>query len=166
MTIIKKMVGVNNVLTFFIILQTILFVCMLLHDWISIPPLNDIDALKKSDTTFYRVVGSLINGGLVLYPLILTIIYSSGSFPQWAAWRIFLVYLLLTFGAICSWWIPYFCGSKEWHKEAFKKFENTHHFLPARNDNVIPNTLHVILHLQICLCLIISTLVLKCYTIL
>lgn len=138
----------------FIILQAILFLFMLLHDWVSVPRFNDIETLKKVDSIKYRVFGSLVNGGLVLYPLILTIMFMPGPFPRWVAWQIFLIYLLLAIGAGCSWWIPYFCGSSAEHKEAFKKFRNTHHFLPARGDHVIPNTLHVVLHIQILLCLL------------
>jgi len=45
---------------------------------------------------------------------------------------------------------------KDMPKADFAEYENTHHFLPARGDNVVPNTLHVILHLQIWICFILS----------
>lgn len=141
----------------FIILQIILLIFMLFHDWIAIPPLNDIKTLKITDKNFYRLLGSIINGAVVLIPLILTIKYERQNiFPSSIAFNIFIFYLLLSIGTILSWWIPYFFGSSQKHKERFSKFKNTHHFLPARKDHVIPNTLHVILHLQVWICLMIS----------
>lgn len=130
---------------------------MLFHDWIPIPPFNDIDALKKSDSTFYRLLGSLVNGMFVLIPLIITLrCYQQIPIPLIAMVTVLTCYLLLTIGTILSWWIPYYWGSSQKLKEEFSKFKNTHHFLPARGDNVIPNTLHVILHLQVWACLAIS----------
>lgn len=141
----------------FIIIQSILLIFMLFHDWIPIPPFNDIEALKKSDSTFYRLLGSLVNGMFVLIPLIITLrCYQQTPVPLIAMVTVLTYYLLLTIGTILSWWIPYYWGSSQKLKEEFSKFKNTHHFLPARGDNVIPNTLHVILHLQVWACLAIS----------
>lgn len=130
---------------------------MLFHDWITIPPFNDIEALKKSDSTFYRLLGSLVNGMFVLIPLIITLrCYQQTPIPLIAMITVLTCYLLLTIGTILSWWVPYYWGSSQKLKDEFSKFKNTHHFLPARGDNVIPNTLHVILHLQVWACLAIS----------
>lgn len=144
-------------LLFFIAIQFVLLAFMLFHDWISIPPLNDIEALKTNDSTFYRVLGSLINGLFVLIPLILTIIFfDHNHVPFSIALIVFSFYFVLTLGTIFSWWLPYIFGSSKTLKEAFSKFKNTHHFLPARGDNIVPNTLHVILHIQVWICLAIS----------
>lgn len=141
----------------FIVLQSVLLLFMVFHDWISIPPLNDIKTLKSSDSFFYRILGSTINGTTVLIPLVITLLfYHQPSFSFNAAITVFSFYLLLTVGLILSWWIPYLCGSSQKHKQQFSKFKNTHHFLPARGDNVIPNTLHIMLHFQILSCLAIS----------
>jgi len=143
---------------FFIILQFILLAFMLFHDWISVPPFNDVEALKKSDSDFKRLLGSVINGAAVIIPLILTLTYYHHPiFPHHVMWTIFYFYLFLTIGTILSWWTPYLFKSSEKHKQQFAKFKNTHHFLPARGNNVIPNTLHVILHVQVWMCFIIST---------
>src|SRR5690349_684173 len=142
---------------FFICLQILLLFFMLFHDWISIPPFNNIVDLKAMDSNSYRLLGSAINGATVLIPLLITIFYSYHStLPLFPAITITFFYFFITIGTILSWWVPYFYGSSQKHKNAFKKFKNTHHFLPARGDNVIPNTLHVILHLQVWLCLILS----------
>ncbi|OGT39810.1 MAG: hypothetical protein A3E81_01410 [Gammaproteobacteria bacterium RIFCSPHIGHO2_12_FULL_36_30] len=142
---------------FFIVLQFILLAFMLLHDWISVPSLNDLEALKKYESNARRILGSIINGAWVFIPLVLTLIYYHDlQFPLSARLTIFCFYFFLSVGVILSWWTPYFFTSSEKHKREFLKFYNTYHFLPARGDNVIPNTLHVILHLQVWTCLIFS----------
>jgi hypothetical protein len=130
---------------------------MLFHDWIPVSPFNDIEALQITDSNFYRLLGSSINGVTVLIPLIITITYYQQPFmPYFATITLIAFYGLLALGSIFSWWIPYLLGSSPEHKQAFRKFKNTHCFLPKRGDNVVPNTLHIVLHLQIWACLIIS----------
>ncbi|OGT31505.1 MAG: hypothetical protein A3E87_04045 [Gammaproteobacteria bacterium RIFCSPHIGHO2_12_FULL_35_23] len=141
---------------FFILLQFCLLFFMLFHDWIPVPPLNDTVALKKVDGNWDRLKSSLINGACVAIPLWLTLKYVDATIPLSTIITILAFYLALTIGTICAWWIPYFFGSSEKHKQIFKKFKNTHHFLPARGNNIIPNTLHVLLHLQIWTCLLFS----------
>lgn len=144
-------------ITVFILLQFLLLLFMVFHDWISIPPFNDIEALKTSDNHFYRILGSLINGLIVFFPLLITVkYYQMDSFPLSAINTICIFYFILSLGTILSWWVPYVFGSSTKHKEAFRKFEKTHHFLPRRGDNVIPNTLHVVLHLQVWACFAMS----------
>lgn len=144
-------------ITFFILLQIVLLLFMIFHDWIPVPPFNDIGAIKINDSNLYRLLGSAINGITVLIPLIITLAYYNELYiPISASITLVSFYFLLTIGTILSWWTPYFFGSSKKHKHAFNKFKNTHYFLPARGDNVIPNTLHVVLHLQVWICLIIS----------
>lgn len=136
---------------FFIVLQSLLFLCMAFHDWINIPPLTDLPALRKAHSLRLRLLGSCINGGLVLIPLIVTLFYISSPMPLWARLLLTGIYGFLTMGTITAWWIPYF-GGGYWvrgNKAGFEEYRNTHSFLPARGSNVVPNTLHVILHLQI-----------------
>jgi hypothetical protein len=129
---------------------------MIFHDWIHLPPLTDIKSLQKAHSVKFRLLGSLINGLVVFIPLCFTVAYAPGPYPFWVALNIFLFYFFLTIGTICSWWIPYLFGSSEAQKEGFKEYKNTHHFLPPRSNNVIPNTFHVILHIQVWICLLIS----------
>ncbi|MBS0622466.1 MAG: hypothetical protein JSR80_05875, partial [Verrucomicrobia bacterium] len=140
-------------ITLFIVLQIILLFFMLFHDWIPVPPFNNIPALKLADSNWYRLMGSCINGTTVLVPLILTLIYYFRSpIPLSASITVTAFYLLITVGTLLSWWVPYLFGSSPQHKQQFKKFKKTHHFLPPRGDHVVPNTLHVVLHLQVWVC--------------
>jgi len=144
-----------DIFTIFIVLQIILFYCMALHDWVHIPPFIDIHELEKHSTKKGRLINSAIFALFILVPLVLTLLYQP-RFPLWVLIIFVSMYGLLTLGTLFSWWIPYLFGSPEWHKEAFIEYKNTHHFLPARGDNVIPNTFHVIMHLQIWTCFAIS----------
>lgn len=136
-------------ITFFIVIQIILLLFMGLHDWIDIPPFTDIQELSKHHSVKERFVSAIINASFVLVALVLTVVYASTTYPLWVAIIIAVVYLLLTIGTICAWWIPYIFGSSQAHKAGFIEYRNTHHFLPARGDNVIPNTLHALLHLLV-----------------
>lgn len=124
---------------------------MTFHDWVHLPPLTDIRTLEKHSATKGRLINSGIFFLIVFIPLSLTWIYQA-KFPLWVFITLVSFYGPLTLGTILSWWVPYFFGSSEWHKTHFAVYKNTHHFLPARGDNVIPNTFHVILHLQIWAC--------------
>jgi hypothetical protein len=127
---------------------------MVLHDWVEIRPLTDLAALKKAHTFKFRLIGSLVNGGLVLIPAILTSLYFASSLPLWARLLFTVIYGLITLGTITAWWIPYF-GGRYWihgNKAGFEEYQDTHSFLPAIGDHIIPNTLHVILHIQVWIC--------------
>jgi hypothetical protein len=139
----------------FIALQSSLLLIMALHDWIEIKPLTDIRALEQHHTFQGRLLASTIYAILVLIPLTLTLWYQP-TIPVSALWCITSIYGLLTIGTIASWWIPYLLGSSEKHKADFAEYRNTHAFLPARGDNVIPNTLHCVMHLQVWLCFTIG----------
>lgn len=144
-----------NILTIFIALQIITLLLISLHDWVHLPPLTNIRELEKHHTVRERCITSLINALIVLVPLVLTMWWQP-SFPGWARITIISCYGLLTIGTIGAWWIPYIFGSSSRHKAGFVEYQNTHHFLPARGDNVIPNTFHVILHLCIWSCLALA----------
>ncbi|MBI2344741.1 hypothetical protein HYV10_01560 [Candidatus Dependentiae bacterium] len=138
-------------LKLFISFQVVLLGFMLFHDWISIPPFNDIEAIRKNHSRLSILFSTLINSLCVAIPLYLTLFYFDSSLLV-----ILCFYSGLTAGAIVSWWAPYFFGSSIAHKKSFSKFKNTHHFLPVRGDNVIPNSLHVVLHLFILACFALS----------
>ena len=139
---------------FFVLIQSSLAMIMLLHDWVHVPPLTDIKALKNNHPLWARVVTTVVNSMTVLVPLAITLrFFGTEAMPLWAVRTIFWCYLGLTIGTIASWWVPYIFGSSAAHKKGFAEYASTHRFLPARGDNVVPNTLHVILHAHVWLCL-------------
>lgn len=138
----------------FIAIQCVLFFFMALHDWIDMPPFTNLAALKKAHSLKFRLIGSFINATLVMIPIIVTFFYLGSLLPFWARLFFVSIYGLLTFGTITAWWIPYF-GGRYWihvNKAGFEEYRDTHSFLPAKGDNVVPNTLHVILHIQVWVC--------------
>ena len=139
---------------FFIMIQSVLLLFMALHDWIDLPPFTNLPALKKAHSLKFRLIGSAVNAGLVLIPLIVTFIYLTSSLPLWARILFVVIYGFITFGTITAWWIPYFGGGYWIHgnKAGFEEYRDTHSFLPPRGDHVVPNTLHVILHIQVWIC--------------
>lgn len=144
-----------SLIILFIILQTILLPIMALHDWIHLPPLTNIRELEKHSTVKGRFINSTIFFFLIFIPLLLTIVYQP-DYSFFVRISIFNFYFFLSVGTIFSWWVPYFFGSSEQHKKDFEEYKKTHHFLPARGDNVIPNTFHVLLHLLIWSCCLIA----------
>ncbi|MGA9530651.1 MAG: hypothetical protein WBQ73_02060 [Candidatus Babeliales bacterium] len=142
--------------TFYLFLQSVLLVLLVLHDWVHLPPLTDIRAMEKMGS--FR--GRLINSGLfflcVAFPLSLSWYYAP-HFPQWALFTIVFIYSVLSAGAIIAWWVPYFFGgySKE-YKRGFDEYKLTHRFLPTISDHIVPNTAHVIIHICIWICWLLS----------
>lgn len=143
--------------SFFFLVQSSLAVIMLLHDWVQLPPLTDIRALKHNHSLGVRLITTVINSMTVLVPLGITLWFFGASVvPLWAVRIIFWCYLGLTCGTIASWWIPYLFGSSAVHRAGFAEYQGTHCFLPVRGNNVVPNTLHVILHVHVWLCFLLA----------
>jgi hypothetical protein len=137
---------------FFILTQMVLAVVMALHDWIDVTPFTDIKALAAQQPLVSRLRNSLVNTLMVVIPLALTIYGAIYGFTVGISFTISTFYSCLLMGSLYSWWVPYFFGSSEKHKLEFAAYKNTHHFLPSRGDNVVPNTLHIMIHLLILCC--------------
>jgi hypothetical protein len=139
---------------FFLVLQFILFLFMAFHDWIDIPPFTNLAALKKAHSFKFRLIGSIVNAILIIIPIIITFLYLTSPLPLWALLIFTMIYGFLTIGTITAWWIPYF-GGRYWihgNKAGFEEYRDTHSFLLPSGNNVVPNTLHVILHIQVWIC--------------
>ncbi len=123
--------------------------CIFLH-------LLTLELLRSIIQRLKGLPTSIINTSLVLVPLGASIYYYPGPLPFWVGVTSVVVYGLLTTGTLVAWWIPYFFGSSDAHKAGFAEYDSTHHFLSARGDNVIPNTMHVVMHLFIWSCFALS----------
>jgi hypothetical protein len=156
-----------SLISFFIVLQIILLFFMVGHDWIHVPPLTNIRELEKHSTKKGRVINSILFFLLIFVPLFLTCYFNPSyshyfntdysAYPRWVLVFLVAVYGVLFLGTLFSWWVPYIFGNySHEHAQGFGEYKNTHHFLPARGDNIVPNTLHVLLHVQIWVCTIIA----------
>jgi len=140
---------------------------MLLHDWVHLPALTDIRELEKLHSVQDRIMTTLMNAFFALVPLGFTFFYRA-SLSWWVLSLNCFFYGVLLLGATLAWSVPYLFGHKnfEWfkklygtmkqHKEGFIEYQNTHHLLPNYKNNLVPNTLHLFLHIQIFLCFVIS----------
>lgn len=143
---------------YFLILQFVLFLFIALHDWVDIPPFTDTAALKRAHSFKIRLFSSLMGATLVMIPTVVTFFYLSSPLPLWANLLFIFIYGFITIGTITAWWIPYFTG-KYWiegNRAGVEEYRHTHSFLPPRGDHVVPNTFHVILHIQVWTCFILS----------
>ena len=116
---------------------------------------KNVEDLKKAESDTRRYTDVAINALCGLIPLGLLLWYSP-NIPVWALNTIRSFYGLLLLGAFLSWWVPYIFGSPAAHRQAFEKFKNTHHFLHARGENVVPNTFHVFMHVIMLICFLLS----------
>jgi hypothetical protein len=130
-----------------IVLQIFQLAILLFHDWIPLGSLTDVEAVRRANTGTHMLVGTAINSvpaGLVAWRSVVNFgpPYSHGL--KTAMW---LIYGILFAGELYSWWVPYLFGASPAKVERFQKmFGRTHAFLPVRH-GIVPNTLHVILHL-------------------
>ena len=124
----------------------LILVFMLVHDWVPLGSLNDIEAVKAVNTEDELIRTTVINAGSILIVIIITLLFVGKRYPKWArAWLIIHLLSILVM-AMMAWWIPYFYGASDVLITRYGVlFGNTHVFLPERN-GITPNTIHVIFH--------------------
>ncbi len=119
---------------------------LLLHDWIPIPHLNDLKAMRRQYTLQALALGTLMSS---LFPLIGLVLSATYWRPGWSnGLYIYLVaaYGFLFLGELEAWWVPCLLWAQPERAARYQAtYGNTAAFLPARNGIQI-NTLHVILH--------------------
>ena len=129
-------------------LQSFHVAFLLLHDWVPLGSLNDVQAVRAVDPLHKRVQVTLVTALPFALGLAFSSAYATASrHPTWVPAWLRLSYGSLFAGEIRAWWIPYLwrsepAGAARYHT----LFGNTHTFLPVRN-GIAPNTLHVVLHL-------------------
>jgi hypothetical protein len=143
----------------FILIQSLIVVILIIHDWVPLGRLNDLAGLKKQVSFKENLIITIVNSLPTLIALIISIVYFDQPYPLIVSVYLILLYFILFMGEIRAWWIPYFFGTTpERVKRYATMFGNTHSFLPERN-GITPNTLHVILHLLTLIALILSIFV-------
>lgn len=130
-------------------LQFALIAWCIAHDWIPMPPLNDLAASRRAFTRSRRLLETTGNA----VPLLVAFGASLSPSPVAIATTLG-IHLLYGVGTLRAWWIPWLAGSSAEMKAAYACFHGTHRFLPARGDNVVPNTAHVFLHAMVWACVV------------
>lgn len=129
-----------------IILQTIVVLLLALHDWIPLPPLNDIAAVQAADSRSRLVWVTVLTALPFAIGLAASLGYVGTHAPTWLRWWLWISYSVLLLGALRAWWKPYLLVPDAARAARYRRmFSRTHAFLPMRN-GIQPNTLHVLLH--------------------
>lgn len=136
---------------------SLILLFMLAHDWVPLGQLNDVKAVKDTRPTSELVMVTLIGSVQIALLLVLTLRFAGRTYPLWAKLWLVIHQSCIFAGALLDWWIPYLSGFGAANKvESYRlMFGNTHVFLPIRN-GIVPNTLHVIFHLTLLLCILLS----------
>lgn len=130
-----------------LILQIFHVLFLALHDWVPLGKLNDVKAVRAANPGEKLLVSTLISTTPYAFGLAASFFYAGTGFPGWLHIYLWVSYTLLFVGELNAWWIPYFFGAKPERASRYQAmFGGTHSFLPARH-GILPNTLHVILHL-------------------
>lgn len=117
-----------------------------LHDWVPLGRLNDITAVRQAQTRGQLITVTLIQSIPYTLGLIFTLLYAGSRVPGWLGSWLWISYGLLWLGELRAWWLPYLFRAEPQRAARYRRmFGHTHAFLPLRN-GMVPNTLHVMLH--------------------
>lgn len=130
---------------------------MIVHDWVPLGSLNDVQAISEVHS-FRELVTVTLSGAVqFLLFICLVIMFMGKPYPAWVKLWLIIHQGCIFAGALIDWWIPYFFGyGAEQRAERYRQmFGNTHSFLPEMN-GIVPNTLHIIFHTTLLLCIILT----------
>jgi hypothetical protein len=141
-------------ITILILLQIVHVLFLLLHDWVPIPPLNDVDSAIQRDGKARLALTTAISTAPFVVGLILTLQHRSGALPTWVLAWLWTSYGLLFLGALRAWWWPYLVRpERERARRNAALLGRTHSFLPPRH-GLAPDSLHCAYHALIAVTLL------------
>ncbi|WP_163580963.1 hypothetical protein [Gracilibacillus saliphilus] len=136
---------------------SLILIFMIVQDLVPLGPLNDVDAIS-ADRSFNEILTvTLIGAVQILILLSIVLIFIGKRYPIWIRLWLIIHQSFIFVGALLDWWIPYFFGygAEERVDRYQQMLGDTHSFLPEIN-GIVPNTLHVIFHSLLLLCIIIT----------
>ncbi len=136
-----------------LVLLTAILVFMIVHDWIPLGSLNELEGIRAENTIGELLFTTLFNTISIGIVLFLAYWFRGRIYPLWVkAWLIIHPCFIFA-GALKAWWIPYFTGADD---AALKRYEtmfaDTHHFLPEINGFSV-NTIHAVFHATLLTCI-------------
>ena len=133
----------QNLLVVLQILQTAI---LLTHDWVPMPPLNDLAATRRGHSLQSLALGTVVSSFLPALALVLSLAHLRSGFPGWLWGLLLFAYGFLFVGELEAWWVPFGISNQPERAVLYADlYAGTHAFLPARN-GIRVNTLHCILH--------------------
>ncbi len=144
-------------------LQAYQVVFLWAHDWVPLRlpplgPLNDVVAVRASDSRSRLVAVTLIQSVPYTIGLAFSWKHLGGVYPGWLWDWLWISYGLLLAGQLRAWWQPYLVRAEPVRAARYQvMFGRTHAFLPRRN-GMVPNTAHVSLHIATLATLVVLSL--------
>lgn len=133
-------------LTILIALQAVQVAILWLHDWLPVPPLNDVRAVRAGHSVTRLVLMTIVQSGPYTIGLAFSLLEQGSGFAFWLWCWLWISYGVLFLGELTAWWTPYLVRTEPQRAERYRvMFGRTHAFLPERI-GIRPNTLHVFLH--------------------
>ncbi len=130
-----------------LLLQLVQVVILWSHDLAPLPPLNDVEAVRRQDTLGRLVWITLLQSIPFTIGLGATAAQLGGFSLPWLRNWLWVSYSILFAGELRAWWWPYLVQPDPARAERYEAmFGRTHALLPVRN-GIVPNTLHCVLHL-------------------
>jgi hypothetical protein len=127
-------------------LQAFQVAFLVLHDWLPLPPLNDVAAVRREDPLARLIGVTLVQTVPWAIGLYFSAISLGHPWPGWLGTWLWVTYGLLFVGQLRAWWVPYLAKAEPERAARYQRmFGNTHSFLPHRN-GMVPNTAHILLH--------------------
>ena len=129
-----------------VLLQVVHVLFLSFHDWVPIPPWNDVEAARERDGVARLAVVTAISTAPFVLGLIFTLAHLRDGLPAWVLAWLWGTYGLLFLGALRAWWWPYLVRPEPARAVRYSAmFSRTHSFLPERH-GFSPNSLHCAYH--------------------
>ena len=129
-------------------LQVFQVVVLWVHDWMPLGELNDPAAVRNEVGHAALVRTTVLQSLPWSFGLAASVFYFHRPYPTWLSSWLWVTYLILLVGELRAWWWPYLVRSEPVRAQRYHRmFGQTHAFLPPHN-GLVPNTLHVLLHLS------------------
>ena len=145
----------NELQILLLIMQIFQVAFLWFHDWVPLGSLNDVAAVRRLDSRRRLVAVTLIQSVPYTLGLIFSLRYFGGHLPAWVRVWLWISYGVLFVGQLRAWWLPYLFWPDPRRTARYQvAFGRTHSFLPQRH-GIVPNTLHVMLHVATLATLII-----------
>jgi hypothetical protein len=130
-----------------IVLQGVQVAFLLLHDWVPLGRLSNLEAVRGSDSRsrlFWTTVLSALPFAAVFGAS--CAYWSAPRWPMWLHMWLWYTYGAALAGLLWAWWIPYLLVPNPERAARYKvRFAGTMRFLPERN-GISPDLLHVVYH--------------------
>jgi len=129
-------------------LQGVQVAFLLLHDWVPLGRLSNLEAVRASDPPRKLLIVTLLSA--LPFALVFGVCCAYWNAPKWPMWLqmwLWYTYGFAVVGTVLAWWGPYLLWKSPERAERYKvRFAGTWKFLPEHH-GISPDTLHVLYHL-------------------